>query len=64
MTKLKMCLEKLREMNESSSEYSIGLAQDISEAEQEVLMLYHMVDAYESLTGVTQRLLNEISSEF
>ena len=37
MTKLAYCLQKLREFNER--DYSIGLAQDIAEAEQELEQL-------------------------
>jgi len=34
MTKIKLCLQKLQEINEQ--DYNIGLAQDIAEAEQEL----------------------------
>lgn len=65
MTKLTYCLQKLQEFNEQ--DYSIGLAQDIAEAESEVLELVSMVTSYVEdyrLGGVENEFFNELLAEF
>ncbi len=65
MSKLAHCLQKLREFNQL--DYSIGLAQDIADAESEVRELVFIANAYVTDNGfgrIQPYILDELLAEF